>query len=70
MEHLPDEGQDIQCEPLYWVLPDGRCDVWSVRLLAESHPDQLVHASEETLQEAYTAVAQKCGYNVLGNASD
>ena len=70
VEQLPHEGVDVQDEPLYWVLPDGRCECWSVRKLQEAQPDELLHASEDTLEEAYTAVAEQFGYEILGKASD
>ena len=70
VEHLPHEGVDIQDEPLFWVLPDGRCECWSVRRLHEALPDMLVHASDDTLDEAYNHVADAFGYEILGKASD
>jgi len=70
VEHLPNEGVDIQDEPLYWVLPDGRCECWTVRKLHAAQPDELVHTSEETVDEAYQFVAKAFGYEILGKASD
>ena len=55
---------------MYWTFPDGRCECWSVRKLQEAQPDELLHASEDTLEEAYTAVAEQFGYEILGKASD
>ena len=54
---LPDDGVDIQNEPVYWMLPDGRCKSWSVRDLASAPEHELVHVSEETLNHAYDLVA-------------
>ena len=45
VEQLPHEGVDVQDEPLYWVLPDGRCECWSVRKLEEAQPEELLHTS-------------------------
>ena len=45
---LPCDGLDIQDEPVYWVLQDGRCECWSDRYLSEAPEDELVHASDKT----------------------
>ncbi len=42
----------------------------SVADLAESTPDQVVHAGEDTKEEAYLAVAEELGYIALGKASN
>ena len=67
---LPCDGLDIQDEPVYWVLQDGRCECLSVRYLSEAPEDELVHATNETLEEAYNSVADVLGYHALGKASN
>ena len=66
VEQLPHEGLDMQYESRYWVLPDGRCECLSDRRLHEANPGELVHTSEETLEEAYDLVAKGFGCAILG----
>ena len=70
LEQLPHEGVDIQDDALYWTMPDGQCECWSVREVAHKRPDELIHAAEGMLEAAYTLVAQEFGYHVLGKGSD
>jgi hypothetical protein len=65
--HLPLGGVDIQDEPVYWVLPDGRCECFSVRRMAEITDDDLAPQDSE---EAYKAVAKEMNYDVLGMAAE
>ena len=64
---LPQGGVDIQDEPVYWTLPDGRCEHWSVRRMAEATDDLLAPQDSE---EAYKAVAKEMNYDVLGAADE
>eukprot|EP00973_Karenia_brevis_P009742 1315739-Karenia_brevis.AAC.1 len=64
---LPEGGVDIQDEQMYWTLPDGRCECWTVRHLAEAPEDLLAPADSE---EAYKAVAKEMNYDVLGIAEE
>ena len=43
-----------QEEPLYWTLPDGRCECWSLRELANAPDDVL---ADEDTEEAFTILA-------------
>ena len=45
---LPNGGIDLQTEPVYWILTDGRCVCWSVAELAEKKQDELLDSN--TLQ--------------------
>ena len=60
-------GVDLQDEPVHWTLPDGRCECWSVRRMAEATDDLLAPQDSE---EAYRAVAREIGYDVLGIADE
>ena len=64
---LPHSGVDLQDAPVYWVLPDGRCECWSVRRMAEVTDDLLAPQDSE---EAYKAVAREMSYDVLGTAEE
>ena len=67
---VPRDGLDIQEEPVYWVLPDGRCECWSVSELAEARDDELHQECEGELTNAYKSIAQAFGYHSLGTASN
>ena len=54
---VPRDGLDIQEEPVYWVLPDGRCECWSVQELAEAHEDDILHARDGQADDAYNNIA-------------
>ena len=58
---LPCGGEDIQDEPVYWTLHDGRVVCWSVRRLAEAKDEDLEPADSI---ERYKAVAKELGYDV------
>ena len=64
---LPHGGIDIQDEPLYWTLPDGRSEVRSVRRMAEASQDLL---SFQNSEDAYKAVAKAMEYDCLGIAAE
>ena len=67
IRQMPNGGIGIQDEPVYWVLPCGRCECWSMRELAAAHDD---HFAPVDSNEAYRAVAREFGYDVLGVAPD
>lgn len=54
LEQLPDGGLDIQDEPVYWTLPDGRCVCWSLREISKLNTDELtpIDSNEAYLAEA------------------
>ena len=60
-------GIDLQDAPMYWTLPDGRCECWSVRRMAAVTADIL---APEDSEEAYKAVAKEMSYDVLGTAEE
>ena len=64
---LPNNGLDVQDELCHWTMPDGRCVTMSARQMANLREDQFV---EEESDEAYRAVAQEFGYDVLGKATE
>ena len=64
---LPLGGVDLQDAPVYWTLPDGRCECWSVRRMAEATDD--IPAPRDS-DEAYKAVAKEMSYDVLGTAEE
>jgi len=56
---------DIADVPVYWALPSGRVECWSVARLADATADEL--AAEDGRPE-YEAVALELGFKFLGNA--
>ena len=55
-QDLPKGGVDIQEEPLYWNLPNGKCSVYSVLELRSLPEDEfLPHDSDE----AYIEIAKQ-----------
>ena len=54
-------GEDIQDEPVFWTLHDGRVVCWRVRRLAEAKDEDLEPADSI---ERYKAVAKELGYDV------
>jgi len=64
---VPNGGQDIQREPVYWVLPGGRCVCKSLLAFAQLLPEELGEAS--TL-EAYEAAAEELDFFFLGLGPD
>ena len=61
LARIPCGGEDVQAEPVYWKLPDGRVVCWSVRHLAEARDDELLPVDSK---ERYIAVAKELGYDV------
>ena len=61
VQQLPQGGIDLQDTPVYWTLPDGRCECWSVRRIAEASEDLLAPQDSE---QAYKAVAKEMHYDV------
>ena len=59
---VPNGGLDIQDEPVFWSLPDGRVVCWSLTELRTKHMDELF---ESNTHEAYREVAK-----ILGQLSD
>jgi len=64
---VPNGGQDIQREPVYWVLPGGRCVCKSLLAFIHLPPEELGEAS--TL-EAYEAAAEEKDFFFLGLGPD
>ena len=60
---LPNDGVDLQEEPVYWLMPSGRTQCWSVKHLAEATGDQLAEGDPD---KEYETVAEKWGYHCLG----
>ena len=54
---------DIVDVPVYWKLPSGRVECWSVERLAAATADEL--AAEDGVAE-YEAVAAELGFRYLG----
>eukprot|EP00973_Karenia_brevis_P072856 10117823-Karenia_brevis.AAC.1 len=63
LPQLPDGGVNVHEKPVLWTLPDGRCESWSARDLANLQDDQLAHKDSA---EEYRAVANHLGYDHLG----
>ena len=66
LEQLPCGGVDVQDEPVFWTLHDGRVVCWSVRDLSKAKED----LEPADSLERYKAVAKELGYDVLGRAMD
>ena len=64
-QHVPNGGKDIHNECVYWALPDGRVECWTLRALISKRDDELF---EKHTHEAYLAVAKELGYDVCGRA--
>ena len=64
-KELPRGGLDIADVPVYWELPSGRVECWSVARLADATADEL--AAEDGRPE-YEAVALEFGFKFLGTA--
>ena len=64
---VPNGGQDIQREPVYWVLPGGRCVCKSLLAFTQLPPEELGEAS--TL-ETYEAAAEELDFFFLGLGPD
>eukprot|EP00973_Karenia_brevis_P043059 5962173-Karenia_brevis.AAC.1 len=63
LREVPKDGIDVQDEPVYWVLPKGRCACWSVRQLAAADPTDLTHPQTK---EAYEYASEKLNLCCLG----
>ena len=59
---VPNGGLDIQDEPVFWSLPDGRVVCWSLAEMRTKHADELF---ESNTHEAYREIAK-----ILGQLSD
>ena len=59
---VPKGGMDIQDEPVYWSLPDGRVVYWSLQQLRLKKTDEFF---ELNTHEAYREIAK-----VLGQLAD
>ena len=64
---LPSGGIDLQKEPVYWILPDGRCICWSVAELAEKKQDELL---ESNAMKAYETIGKELDFHPLGMLPD
>ena len=64
---LPSGGIDLQKEPVYWILPDGRCVCWSVAELAEKKQDELL---ESNALKAYETIGNQLDFHPLGMLDD
>ena len=67
VHELPNAGCDIQHEPAFWILTDGRCVAWTVAELADKRPDELV---DKNAREAYYAIGQELDFYPLGMLPD
>ena len=57
----------MQKEPVYWVLPDGRCVCWSVAELAEKKQDELLDGNA---LQAYETIGKELDFHPLGMLPD
>ena len=64
---LPNGGIDLQKEPVYWILPDGRCVCWSVAELAEKKQDELLDGNA---LQAYETIGKELDFHPLGMLPD
>ena len=64
---LPLGGVDLQDARVYWTLPDGRTECWSVRYLSAVTADILAPIDSE---DAYKTTASWMNYDVLGVATE
>ena len=64
---LPNGGIDLQKEPVYWVLPDGRCVCWCVAELAEKKQDELLDGNA---LKAYETIGNQLDFHPLGMLDD
>ena len=64
---LPNGGIDLQTEPVYWVLPDGRCVCWSAAELAEKKEDELLDGNA---LKAYETIGKQLDFHPLGMLDD
>ncbi len=46
---VPSEGCDVQNEPVYWILPDGRAVSWSLLEIVSQNMDELVDPTARSL---------------------
>ena len=67
LHQLPNDGKYAQCEPVYWVLPDGRAVCWSLVELVNKKTDELI---EGNAIEAYAKVAEQLLYEPVGVLPD
>lgn len=67
VRQLPSGGLDVQDEPLFWTLPDGRCVCKSLREVAALLPNEL---APKDSHEEYLEVAKRLGYHALGKPND
>ena len=63
LHQLPNDGKDVQHEPVYWTLPDGRAVCWSLLELTNKKPDELIQGNAA---EAYITIATELLYEPLG----
>jgi hypothetical protein len=66
-QDLPNGGIDLPKEPVYWILPDGRCVCWSVAELAEKKQDELL---ESNALKAYETIGNQLDFHPLGMLDD
>ena len=62
---LPLGGIDIQAEPVYWTLPSGKTECWSLQEFNDASSDMLAMLLTD---EYYKAIGREMNFDVLGVA--
>ena len=60
---LPNDGIDLQDEPVYWTMSNGQTLCRSVRQLARAKADELTEGDPSA---SYASIAQEFNYHCLG----